>query len=359
MRILYLGLKYDYGQPERGYSFEHYTFFDTLRRVADHLIYFDFASLLRAGGKEWMNRRLLEVVQAEQPDLLFSVLFQDEVEPATLRAISRRTDTVTLNWFCDDHWRFDNFSRRWAPCFNWVITTDRRAVPKYARLGCTQVIHSQWACNHYLYRHLTLPPAHQVTFVGQPHGNRVQVIDMLRAGGIAVETWGRGWENGRVDYEEMIHLFNASRINLNLPNASLCTRSLTARAAGMLRRRLLGMPSTVATHAVCDQIKGRNFEVPGCGGFLLTGRVEGLEQYYDIGLEIVCYDNIADLQDKIAYYLRHENERAAIARAGYARTLREHTYMQRFAEIFRRIGLPFTAPDPDGTRAGVVEEVGG
>ena len=37
------------------------------------------------------------------------------------------------------------------------------------------------------------------------------------------------------------------------------------------------------------QIKGRNFEIPGCGGFLLTDYVPGLERYFQIGEEIVCY----------------------------------------------------------------------
>ena len=43
--------------------------------------------------------------------------------------------------------------------------------------------------------------------------------------------------------------------------------------------------------------------------------------------------------DKIKYYLEHNEEREAIARAGYERTLREHTYEKRFNEIFKTIGL--------------------
>jgi len=62
-----------------------------------------------------MNRRLLEVARSEKPVLLFSLLFQDEFEKRTIRAVSESGETQTLNWFCDDHWRFDSYSRYWAP----------------------------------------------------------------------------------------------------------------------------------------------------------------------------------------------------------------------------------------------------
>jgi len=88
-----------------------------------------------------------------------------------------------------------------------------------------------------------------------------------------------------------------------------------------------------------EQIKGRNFEVPGCGGFLLAGNVEDLESYYEIGKEVVCFDDNKDLIEKIKYYLAHGDERAAIAQRGYERTIRDHTYARRFEDIFGKIGL--------------------
>ena len=37
----------------------------------------------------------------------------------------------TVNWFTDDHWRFDRFTRHFAPAFDWSVTTDRDSLPKY------------------------------------------------------------------------------------------------------------------------------------------------------------------------------------------------------------------------------------
>ena len=113
----------------------------------------------------------------------------------------------------------------------------------------------------------------------------------------------------------MIKIFNQSKINLNLSNASR-----------------LGV----------EQIKGRDFEVPGCGGFLITGYAENIEEYFDVGKEIVCYRDVDDLVNKIRHYLKYDDEREAIAKAGYARVLREHTYERRFRNIFRTIGVSQT-----------------
>lgn len=392
MLILYVALKYDYGKLEQGYSFEHYNFYDTLVHMGHDVLYFDFMTLMQKHGQNWMNHRLLEVVKGEKPDLLFCILFKDELDRDTMRKILKNTDTITLNWFCDDHWRFDNFSRYWAPCFNWAVTTAQSALPKYARLGYCNVIKSQWACNHFLYRKLILPLEYDVTFVGHPHGNRRAIIQALRNTGINVRVWGSGWKLGRLLQQEMIHVFNQSRINLNLSNASRFISTPNARARNVtcrwLSRSLNIVPfgsqlktrgkrwlsmmkfsvstaknlthSNVSSHQYPDQIKARNFEVPGCGGFLLTGQAENLGDYYEIGKEIVCFKDMGDLIEKARYYLYHEDERAAIAQAGYQRTLHEHTYVHRFTEIFQRLGLPcesLHAVLEGNVRPGQTEEV--
>jgi spore maturation protein CgeB len=95
----------------------------------------------------------------------------------------------------------------------------------------------------------------------------------------------------------------------------------------------------LSTDRYPEQIKGRNFEVPGCGGFLLTGHADNLDQYYAPSQEVACYRNFDELVRQVRYYLEHEEERTAVASAGYWRTVSEHTYAHRFAEIFRQMGV--------------------
>lgn len=377
MRILYAAMKYDYGRPEQGFGFEHYNFYHSLLHMGHDIVYFDYMTLMQKHGRDGMNRRLLEVSRSERPDVMLAVLFKDEFDPLVLKEL--KSDIPTLNWFCDDHWRFDNYSRHWAPCFTWVVTTAVSALPKYAAIGYRNVIKSQWGCNHSLYRKLDIPLRYDVSFVGQPHGNRRQVIQALRNAGIRVNVWGGGWESGRISQDEMIRVFNQSRINLNLANASMPVSALamdvertTVPAMPTMRTRVSRaldmLPFGAQVKAVgkawlkesggivsvsessgaietgglsySEQIKGRNFEVPGCGGFLLTGRAENLDQYYENGKEIVSFDDKDDLIEKVRYYLKYESERAAIAQAGYERTMREHTYVMRFRDIFQQMGMP-------------------
>jgi len=380
MKILYAALKYDYGDPRRGLSFEHYNFFDSLLNMGHDLIYFDFASVARDRGREFMNRRLLELVTVEKPDIMFSVLFRDEFDPAVIQRISRDSQTTTVNWFCDDHWRFDDFSSRWAPKFNWVVTTAASALPRYSQLGFKHVIKSQWACNHFLYRKLDLPDRYDATFVGMPHGDRPHIVQLVRDAGIDLRVWGKGWSEGRLSQEEMIRVFGQSRVNLNLSNSSN-KPGLKARTCGLLQRTIVQLPMshsvrgallrgiarlecgtrTATATGYAEQIKGRNFEIPGCGGFTLTGLAEDLSDYYKPGRDVACFSTPDELVRRLRHYLAHEDERRAIAESGYQRTLRAHTYVHRFVEIFNTMGFA-SQPASDliatGPRHGAVFEVG-
>jgi len=370
MRILYVAMKYDYGEESRGLSFEHHNFFDTLAHSGHEIIYFDFMGLMKSHSRWWMNRRLEEVAQAEKADLLFCVMYQEQLDRTTMRRIRARQWARTAGWFCDDHWRFDSYSRYWAPCFDLAVTTDWDALLKYNAMGYQNVLLSQWAVNPFTYRKLELPLIHDVTFVGQPHGNRRAIVEGLRQAGIPVRCWGHGWEGGRLSQEEMVQVFNQSRINLNLANSSVLApnwkRTLMAKARDGASRALQQVPGGPRFKAWAksverirrpaprplaldldssvvgpkDQIKGRNFEVPGCGGLLLTPKVAHLDDYYRPGQEIVTAETLGEMRDAIRSLLENEPHRISIANAGYQRTMQEHTYLHRFASIFQRLGLP-------------------
>jgi spore maturation protein CgeB len=359
MIILYVAMKYDYGKPAQGYSFEHCNFYETLVQMGHEVIYFDFMTLMHEHGKDWMNQSLVEIVETENPDFMFTALFTDEISPETIKYISDKTRTITFNWFCDDHWRFDEYTKNWAPLFNWVSTTASSALPKYEAIGYSNFIKTQWACNHFAYEKINAQFEYDVTFIGQPHGNRRQTVQYLRQNGIRINVWGNGWDTGRLSQEGMIRVFNSSRININLTNASTVPSGIQypgnslKRVLSRLKRLLVGVfsPNLDADVEVAkaQQIKGRNFEVPGCGGFLLTDNADNLEDYYLSNKEIVCFEGNDDLIEKIKYYLEHEEERMKIAQSGYERTLREHTYVHRFNQIFKRINSDHSSQNNNGS----------
>ena len=84
---------------------------------------------------------------------------------------------------------------------------------------------------------------------------------------------------------------------------------------------------------IADDINYRTFETTGCGTFLLTNYTPGLEKLFDIGKEIVVYNDLEDLDNKVKYYLDNEDEREKIAKAGYERVKSEHTYLERSKKL--------------------------
>ncbi|MBI3877358.1 MAG: glycosyltransferase [Verrucomicrobia bacterium] len=324
MRILYVASQFDYGQPGQGWSFEHVNFYDSLMRMGHELTCFDFETLMRELGRDGMNRRLREVAAETRADLMFVCLTGEQFDIATIRSITDSGETTTFNWFCDDHFRFEKFSRRWAPAFHWVSTTAECALPWYREVGLANVLKTQWGANPGIYRKLDLPLKYDVSFVGRVYRRRPAIIEHLRCEGFNVLVRGSGWPEGRATQDEMIQIFNQSRINLNFSDPPKHVNWF---------KRLLGRRQPP------KQIKGRNFEIPACGGFLLTDHAENLEDYFAPGKEIAIFENEDDLVAKIRHYLADDTERVKIAEAGHQRTLREHTYEQRFKELFDKMGL--------------------
>lgn len=81
----------------------------------------------------------------------------------------------------------------------------------------------------------------------------------------------------------------------------------------------------------------RTFEICGAGGFQITDWRPGLAQLFDIGRELVTFDNLADLRQKIDHYLMADEERQAIAEAGHRRAVRDHTYALRLKLLLETV----------------------
>ena len=111
--------------------------------------------------------------------------------------------------------------------------------------------------------------------------------------------------HGKVDYYDMApYVFKTAKINLNIT----------------LRSIKSGIPL-------------RAFDICGAGGFLLTNYQADFMDCYVPGEDFVYYESKEDLLSKIDYYLKHEDERAAIAKNGFERTAANHTYKHRIEEM--------------------------
>ena len=304
--ILYVGIRYDYGKKNWGLSYEHYQFYNTLLNMNYSLIYFDYDRIKQKFGAKKMSQMLREAIYLYHPDILFYCHFHDWIEHSVLSEVSSEFSTKTIIWLTDDHMQYEETRPVWE-LFNLVVTTDRKGYEERKKEGFSNVFLSQWACNHFLYKNLNLPKVYDVSFVGRRYGERQNFIDTLKRKGINIATFGQGWENGRrVSQADLIKIYNQSKISLNLS----------------------------LSYGYVYTIKGRDFEAPGCGSLSFTRDSEEIAEYFVPGEEIITYRDANDAAEKIEYYLKNEDERENIAKKGYERVMREHTYEKRFLEIF-------------------------
>ena len=89
------------------------------------------------------------------------------------------------------------------------------------------------------------------------------------------------------------------------------------------------------------QMKGgvnqRVFDVPACGGFLLTDSRAQLDNMFKAGSEVICYNHPDEINDLARYYLKHPAKRTNIVDKACTRVLKEHTYMHRINRLTRQM----------------------
>ena len=89
----------------------------------------------------------------------------------------------------------------------------------------------------------------------------------------------------------------------------------------------------VTPRAIRSGIPLRVLEIMACKGFVLVNYQEDLAKEFEDGKEIVMYRSLADLVEKVKYYLKHEEERRRIAFAGYEKVIREYNYAEKLRKI--------------------------
>jgi spore maturation protein CgeB len=94
---------------------------------------------------------------------------------------------------------------------------------------------------------------------------------------------------------------------------------------------------TVNLNCTSRQMKAavnqRVFDVPACGGFLLTDRQAQLERLFVAGEEVAVYDDPEEIPELVRFYRDNHAERRRIVEAARSRVLAEHTYVRRLQQL--------------------------
>lgn len=316
LRLLAAGAKFFSGSARQGYDYGWWNMFDALQHWENvEAKFFDSSTEAQVRGVAGMCDWLEELICKEKPDILFYYPFNSitGILPASLKRITDSTDTQTVIWMNNFHSLSEEEAKLWLSCADYIITTSNQSYRKYQEKGFgNKIIQSQWAFNPFTYPAEKSSKNRELSFIGSYGRKRSEMIDEIRQCGLPTDVFGNGWhEDSYISFYDMVKIFGQSKINLDL----LHNDAFSA-----------------------EQMKRRVFEITGCRGLVITHPADGLENYYEPEREVVCAASTEELIDKCRYYLAHETERDKIALRGYERTLKNHTWRHRFADIFRRIG---------------------
>lgn len=85
--------------------------------------------------------------------------------------------------------------------------------------------------------------------------------------------------------------------------------------------------------AVWSAIPQRALDIMSSGGFLMSGYTEELAYYFENGKELILYDSIEDAFAKADYYIKNDDLRKGIKKAGCQKTNKYFNYESRIKEI--------------------------
>lgn len=274
---------------------------------------------------EMVSQVVLESIQERPIDILICMALAP-ISPRVLAELRKR-GVITVLWFVEDYSRF-TYWQHVAQYFDFVFTIQKgKCIEALRAAGAGEVQYLPVACDPGVHAPLELSLEEKarwgspISFMGAGYHNRQQLFASMAD--YPLKLWGTEWptcrpfdrmvqEGGRrLAPAEYVKVFNATDININLHSSH----------------------ERDGVDPFGDFLNPRTFELAASGVFQLVDKRSLLGDAFEIGKELVTFESGADLKEKVAYYMAHPEERAAVARAGRERALRDHTYAHRIKQM--------------------------
>lgn len=288
----------------------------TYRNQLDGVYWYTYLPLVEMGHNVYFydtvnpdEKNYSKVIEDFKPDLIFCCLTGDKIispyEP--WEELSKETQsgrTRTFNWYCDDTWRFDNFSRTTCKHFTVCSTPEYSSISKYKKIGYHNIIEANWHSNASLYNNPSFDNKKiPISFAGSITDSRKIFFNVCDS---EIKT------TSGVSHDKMLEVHSMSKIGLNLSKNDNDPKRKT-------------------------QMKQRIFEVVAGGALLLTEHHPGIERYFEIDKEIVTFKSIMEFKKKSKFLLSNDRVTKSIARKGYERFMREHESSIRLKNTLQKI----------------------
>ena len=287
------------------------------------------AQLLSKQFDHFMGQLIAAKAADFKPDMILA-LAQAPLEPDAIKNLKLLEVPIAF-WFVED-FRTLTYWKDIASSYDYFFTIQKGQFFKELRsVGANNYYYLPQACLPEVHRkiHLSYEEMKQysadVSFMGAGYYNRVQSLPRLLNHDFKI--WGTEWMlesplgsrvqnmNERINSEEIVKIYNAGKININLHSSTYHT----------------------GVNPEGDFVNPRTFEILACGGFQLVDDRSELAELMNPNSEIATFRSVDELCEKVEYYLNHENEARSIAVRGNKRILKEHTIQHRMCEMLIHI----------------------
>jgi spore maturation protein CgeB len=272
-------------------------------------------------GKDWWMPVLLEQIKLYRPTV---VLFQDpgSTPAALLRAIRPYTRLLTAQIASLVPPGAD-FSQ-----YDLILSSLPHYVQRFRAQGLFSALFRLGFESSLLNRLPSYPHTHTLVHIGgygSVHRERNKILETLIEQGLPLECWGYGIEHTLTD-SSLRRCYRGEAWGLDM-------YAIRQNSKIVVSRHISSVANVYANIMTL-------YETTGVATLLVIDQRKDLVDLFEPGKEVIAYRTADECADLIKYYISHEDERQAIARAGQQRTLREHTYyhrMQEFIELIQRI----------------------
>ncbi|OQA18881.1 MAG: Spore protein YkvP [bacterium ADurb.Bin363] len=256
------------------------------------------------------NELILHKASKFKIDILFAI----QAEAIGINTIKTLNDRgiKTVIWNVDDpfllfHANNSKIHRGKCREYQYVYSTNIESINRhYPKLGIKAKF-LPFGYDPVFHKDLKLPKKFDTSFVGSSFHNRTQnyisKIKNIDLFGCKNKLWTYPY---RVTFSKMIEIANQSKINLNFSD----------------------QPSNSVR---C--LKNRVIEIIGAGQFLLSEDFPESNRLFEIDKELVIFNSLKELTEKINYYLSHNKEREKIARAGYKKVKENYSYKKLLSGV--------------------------
>lgn len=282
-------------------------------------------------------------VQAQEPHLVLAMA-QAPMGRSLLQRL-RRAGVRTAMWFVEDHEVFD-YWKAYAPLYDvFAVIQKEPFLSMLSGIGQGNALYLPLAAQPDFHKPLQLSEQQKreygadIGFLGAGYPNRRLAFRQLV--GRDFKIWGSDWDGesllaahvqrggARIDADESVKIYNATRVNLNL-HSSLGTAELVSKG---------------------DFVNPRTFELACMGAFQLVDRRALMPELFAQD-ELATFGTLEEFYEAIEYFIAHPDERQAFAERARARVLRDHTYEQRMAALLAFVEQRLGPLTPEHEQAG-------